>query len=43
MNDHAVELNDRPVVERAFIGFAHAVDNFALARVIAKRQPRGLL
>ena len=38
VNDGAEEFDDRPIVQRAFVGGAHPLDHFALARVVAKRK-----
>ena len=43
MNYGPVEFYNRSIVQRSFIGPAHPLDDFALARVIAERYPRFLL
>jgi hypothetical protein len=37
MNDGAVKFDNCAIIERPLVRCAHAVDHFALARVIAKR------
>src|SRR4029077_13997686 len=43
VNDCPVEFDDCSIVQRSLVGFAHALYDFAFARMIAERYPRFFL